>query len=45
MDGYALLERWMETMGEQPVGLSREVYLDCPEDPAAWVTELQFVLT
>jgi len=44
VDSYSLLERWMEATGEQPVGFSREVYLDCPEDPADWVTELQFVL-
>ncbi len=43
-DSYALLERWMEATGERPVGFSREVYLDCPDDPEAWVTELQFVL-
>ncbi len=44
VDSYALLERWMEATGERPVGFSREVYLDCPDDPEAWVTELQFVL-
>ena len=43
-DSYSLLEQWMEATGEQPVGLSREVYLDCPADQADWVTELQFVL-
>lgn len=44
MDSYALLDRWMEATGEQPVGFSREVYLDCPDDQNDWVTELQFVL-
>lgn len=44
VDSYALLERWIEATGEQPVGFSREVYLDCPDDQEAWVTELQFVL-
>lgn len=44
IDSYALLDRWMEATGEQPVGFSREVYLDCPPDQNAWVTELQFVL-
>ena len=43
-DSYGLLERWIEATGEQPVGFSREVYLDCPDDQEAWVTELQFVL-
>ncbi len=45
VDSYAVLQRWMEATDEQPVGFSREVYLDCPPDPAAWVTELQFILT
>lgn len=44
VDSYALLERWIEATGEQPVGFSREVYLDCPDDQDEWVTELQFVL-
>jgi len=44
MNSYALLDRWIEQAGEQIVGLSREVYLDCPEDQDDWVTELQFVL-
>lgn len=41
---YALLDKWIEQAGEQIVGLSREVYLDCPENQDDWVTELQFVL-
>lgn len=44
VSSYALLDRWIEQAGEQIVGLSREVYLDCPENPDDWVTELQFVL-
>ncbi|MDJ0767943.1 MAG: MerR family transcriptional regulator [Ilumatobacter sp.] len=45
MDSYALLEQWMDRAGERPVGFSREVYLECPEDdPDGWVTELQFAL-
>lgn len=44
MDSYALLEQWISATGESPQGFSREVYLDCPEDPDQWVTELQFVL-
>lgn len=43
-DSYALLERWLQATAERPVGFSREVYLDCPDDQADWVTELQFVL-
>jgi DNA-binding transcriptional MerR regulator len=44
IDSYAILDRWIQAADEQPVGLSREVYLACPEDQADWVTELQFVL-
>lgn len=43
-NSYGLLERWIEATGEQPIGFSREVYLDCPDDREAWVTELQFAL-
>jgi len=44
-ESYANLGRWMEVAGESAVGISREVYLECPQDdPAAWITELQFVL-
>ncbi|WP_329028059.1 GyrI-like domain-containing protein [Streptomyces sp. NBC_01423] len=35
------LARWIDAHGYRPVGLAREVSLDCPDDPAAWVTELQ----
>ncbi|MGW1180427.1 MerR family transcriptional regulator [Streptomyces drozdowiczii] len=35
------LARWIDGHGYRPVGLAREVSLDCPDDPAAWVTELQ----
>lgn len=45
VDSYAVLDRWIDQAGERPLGFSREVYLDCPPDnPDAWVTELQFVL-
>ena len=44
IESYSLLDRWIQAADEQPVGFSREVYLACPEDQAAWVTELQFVL-
>lgn len=35
------LARWIAEQGYRPVGLPREVTLDCPDDPDAWVTELQ----
>lgn len=41
---YAILDGWIERAGESAVGLSREVYLDCPENQDDWITELQFVL-
>jgi len=45
VNSYAILDRWIEQAGETIVGLSREVYLDCPpDDQTKWVTELQFVL-
>ena len=45
IDSYAILDHWIEAAGEQAVGLSREVYLDCPPgDQSDWITELQFVL-
>jgi DNA-binding transcriptional MerR regulator len=41
---FSILDRWIEAAGETAQGYAREVYLDCPEDQADWVTELQFVL-
>jgi effector-binding domain-containing protein len=43
-ESYAAMQQWLDTAGETPVGFSREVYLDCPEEQADWVTEIQFVL-
>jgi len=42
---YAILDQWIEAAGEQALGFSREVYLDCPENQDDWITELQFVLS
>jgi DNA-binding transcriptional MerR regulator len=45
MDGvlpsYQALARWIEANGYEPAGYARELYLECPEDEDAWVTELQ----
>ncbi|MFK4070808.1 MerR family transcriptional regulator [Streptomyces sp. NPDC029674] len=45
MDGVVstahALDQWIAAHSYEPVGLTREVSLDCPDDPAAWVTELQ----
>lgn len=35
------LARWMDANGRASAGYARELYLDCPSDPAHWVTELQ----
>jgi len=32
IDSYALLDRWIGDAGERPLGFSREVYLDCPDN-------------
>ncbi|MFE4976472.1 MerR family transcriptional regulator [Kitasatospora sp. NPDC056651] len=35
------LARFIEENGYRSAGYARELYLECPEDPAGWVTELQ----
>ncbi|GAA2403794.1 MerR family transcriptional regulator [Streptomyces glaucosporus] len=35
------LARWIDTGGHRSAGYARELYLECPEDTAEWVTELQ----
>lgn len=35
------LARWIDDNGYRSLGLSRELYLDCPADVGQWVTELQ----
>jgi DNA-binding transcriptional MerR regulator/predicted transcriptional regulator YdeE len=35
------LARWMDQHGHRAVGFPRELYLECPEDEAKWVTEIQ----
>ena len=39
---YQALMGWIAEHGLQTVGYSREVNLECPADPNAWVTEIQF---
>ncbi|MBN6057363.1 MerR family transcriptional regulator [Nonomuraea sp. RK-328] len=45
MDGVGTtlqeLAHWIEENGYRSLSLGREVYLDCPEEEDAWVTELQ----
>ncbi|MEX0168733.1 MerR family transcriptional regulator [Streptomyces sp. LMG1-1-1.1] len=35
------LAAWIDTNGYASAGYARELYLECPEDQARWVTELQ----
>jgi DNA-binding transcriptional MerR regulator len=35
------LARWIDVNGYRAVGFPRELYIECPEDEAHWVTELQ----
>ncbi|HEX5569146.1 MAG TPA: MerR family transcriptional regulator [Streptomyces sp.] len=39
------LARWIGTSGHRSAGYARELYLECPEDPGRWVTELQEPIT
>jgi effector-binding domain-containing protein len=41
LPAWQALARWIDDNGLHSNGPSRELYLDCPDDPAAWVTELQ----
>ncbi|MEF9884930.1 MerR family transcriptional regulator [Streptomyces sp. P9-A4] len=35
------LAAWIDTNGYRSAGYARELYLECPEDPAGWVAEIQ----
>jgi effector-binding domain-containing protein len=41
MASYQALARWIDANGYRSAGYGRELYLECPDDPATWVTELQ----
>jgi DNA-binding transcriptional MerR regulator len=45
LPAWQSLARWVDASGHRSTGPSRELYLECPEDPARWVTELQEPLT
>ncbi|WP_112240253.1 MerR family transcriptional regulator [Kribbella monticola] len=45
LPAWQALARWIDDNGHRSSGPARELYLDCPEDPAQWVTELQEPLT
>lgn len=41
MPSVQALAQWVSANGYRSIGSSREFYLECPADRAAWVTELQ----
>lgn len=41
LPAWQALARWVDDNGLRSSGPARELYLDCPEDPQGWVTELQ----
>jgi DNA-binding transcriptional MerR regulator len=41
LPAWQALARWVDAHGYRSVGPARELYLECPPDNAAWVTELQ----
>ena len=41
LPSWQAVVRWIDDHGFTSAGPQRELYLDCPEDPAGWVTELQ----
>ena len=41
LPSWQAVVRWIDGQGFASAGPQRELYLDCPEDPAGWVTELQ----
>jgi DNA-binding transcriptional MerR regulator len=43
--GYQAMARWMDANGYHSSGYPRELYLECPENPEDWVTELQEPMT
>ncbi|MEU9831381.1 MerR family transcriptional regulator [Streptosporangium sp. NPDC048047] len=41
LPAWQALVHWVEATGRRSARSQRELYLDCPEDPDGWVTELQ----
>ena len=42
---YQLLHTWVRDHGFTGTGCAREVYLECPDDPSDWITEIQVEFT
>lgn len=45
MSSWQALANWIDTNGYRSAGYPRELYLECPDDPDNWVTELQEPIT
>ncbi|MCP3818429.1 MerR family transcriptional regulator [Streptomyces sp. A3M-1-3] len=45
MPSVQALARWIDANGYRSTGYARELYLECPDDPDQWVTELQEPIT
>ncbi|HEX5404245.1 MAG TPA: MerR family transcriptional regulator [Pseudonocardiaceae bacterium] len=45
MPAWQAIAGWIEANGYRSVGYPRELYLECPDDPDGWVTELQEPIT
>lgn len=41
LPSWQALARWVAANGHESTGWPRELYLECPDDPDQWVTELQ----
>ncbi|MEE1828419.1 MerR family transcriptional regulator [Streptomyces sp. BE20] len=41
LGSFQALARFIDENGYRSAGYARELYLECPDDPAGWVTELQ----
>jgi len=44
-DTYQLLHTWVRDHGLTGTGCAREVYLECPDEPSDWITEIQVEFT
>ncbi len=45
MPSVQALAHWIDANGHRSTGYARELYLECPDDPTQWVTELQEPIT
>lgn len=41
LPAWQAVAHWIDDNGHRSSGPARELYLDCPDDPTQWVTELQ----